>query len=84
MNFSNYQIPKDYIDKFKVTKRDKRQFKKFWDDELLALNRMTDLSKKDIKLIHKSFMDCFWTAKAIAKEKYTPAKYKNNIYINHN
>lgn len=45
MNFSSYQIPKEYIDKFKITERDKRQFKKFWDNQLIQLNKIDDLSK---------------------------------------
>ncbi|MDU5211110.1 MAG: hypothetical protein E6441_12300 [Clostridium sp.] len=82
MNFNNYKIPKEYADKFKVTSRDKRDFKKFWDAELIALNKMPDLSKDDIKSIHNALMYAFWSIKAKNKEIYTPAKYKNSIYIN--
>lgn len=81
MNFNEYEIPKEYTDKFKLTQRDKTQFKKFWNDELLKLNKIINLPSTTIELIHKSLMDCFWMAKALAKEKYTPEKYKNNIYI---
>lgn len=84
MDFNNYKIPKEYTDKFKVTQRDKKQFKKFWNDELNKLNEMHDLSKTNIELLHKSIMDCFWIAKTFSKEKYTPSKYKNNIYVNQN
>lgn len=28
MNFNEYQIPKEYTNKFKVTQKDKSQFKK--------------------------------------------------------
>lgn len=84
MNFNDYQIPKEYTDKFKLTQRDKKEFKKFWNDELVKLNKMNDLSNTTIELVHKSLMDCFWIAKALSKEKYTSAKYKNNIYIKHN
>lgn len=84
MNFNDYQIQKDYTNKFKVTPRDKRQFKAFWNNELNKLKAMPNLSENDIELMHKSFMDCFWIAKTLSKEKYTPAKYKNNIYIKHN
>ncbi|WP_133014418.1 hypothetical protein [Clostridium cuniculi] len=80
MNFNEYQIPKEYTNKFKVTSRDKRQFKKFWNDELIKLNKMNELSNYDIELIHKTIMDCFWEAKKFSKEKYTPLKYKNSIY----
>ncbi|WP_040191811.1 hypothetical protein [Clostridium culturomicium] len=82
MDFNNYEIPKSYSCKYKVTSRDIRQFKKFWSDELVKLNKMNDLSSNTIKLIHKSMMDCFWEAKKLSKETYTPSKYKNNIYIN--
>ena len=82
MNFNNYKIPKEYTDKFKVTSRDKRDFKKFWDAELITLNKMSDLSKNDIESIHNALMYAFWSIKARNKEKYTPKIYKNNIYIN--
>ncbi|MDB1933927.1 hypothetical protein PMY12_05975 [Clostridium tertium] len=84
MNFNEYQIPKEYTNKFKVTQKDKSQFKKFWDNELKLLTETTDLSINDIEIIHNSIMDLFWEAKGMNKEKYTPAKYKNNIYINQN
>ena len=80
MNFNNYKIPKEYTDKFKVTERDKRQFKKFWNDELILLNKMNNLSKDDIEIIHKSIISIFWIAKGINKEKFTPSKYKKSIY----
>lgn len=82
MDFNDYQIPKEYTSKFKFTQRDKKQFKKFWNDELVKLNKMNDLPSTTIELLHKSLMDCFWMAKALAKEKYTPTKYKKTIYAN--
>lgn len=84
MIFNEYQIPKDYTDKFKVTKRDKLQFKKFWNDELVSLNKMSYLSSDDIESIHNALMYSFWIIKARNKEKYTPERYKNNIYIHNN
>ena len=45
MNFSSHQIPKEYIDKFKATERDKRQLKKFWDNELIQLNKINYYKK---------------------------------------
>lgn len=82
MNFNNYEIPKEYTDKFKVTSKDKIDFQKFWTSELVALKEMPNLSKDDISSIHNALMYAFWTIKAKNKEKYTPIKYKNNIYIN--
>lgn len=82
MNFTEYQIPKEYTNKFKVTPRDKREFKKFWNDELDKLSNMDNISSDTIPEIHKVFMDLFWESKSIAKEKYTPSKYKKNIYVN--
>lgn len=82
MDFNNYEIPKEYTDKYKVTSRDIKQFKKVWNDELVKLKKMGDLSNTTIELVHKTMMDCFWEAKKFSKEIYTPAKYKNNIYIN--
>lgn len=81
-NYSEINAPKEYTDKFKVTSRDKRDFKKFWDAELITLNKMSDLSKNDIESIHNALMYAFWSIKARNKEKYTPRIYKNNIYIN--
>lgn len=81
MNFNDYQIPKEYVNKFKVTQKDKKEFKKFWDNELISLNKMSYLSSDDIKSIHNALMYSFWIVKARNKEKYTPIKYKNNIYI---
>lgn len=81
MNFDTYQIPKEYTDKFKVTERDLKDFEKFWIRELVALKEMPNLSKDDISSIHNALMYAFWSIKAKNKEKYTPTKYKNNIYI---
>lgn len=81
MNFNNYEIPKEYTDKFKFTQRDKRQFKKFWDNELKLLTETTDLSINDIEIIHNVIMDLFWETKGMNKEKYTPNKFKKNIYV---
>ncbi len=81
MDFTTYQIPKEYTDKFKVTKKDERDFKKFWDNELKLLTETTELSINDIEIIHKVIMDIFWEAKGMNKEKYTPNKFKKNIYV---
>lgn len=84
MTFNNYEIPKEYIDKYKVTLRDKRDFQKFWINELVALKEMPNLSKDDVSSIHNALIYAFWAIKGKNKEKYTPAKYKNNIYIKQN
>lgn len=81
MNFNNYQIPKEYTSKFKVTQKDLKDFEKFWINELVTLKEMPNLSKDDISSMHNALMCAFWTVKAKNKEKYTPKKYKNNIYI---
>lgn len=82
MSFNEYQIPKEYRNKFKVTKKDLKELKKFLDTELITLKEMTHLSKDDIEAIHNALIHGFWSIKAKNKEKYTPIKYKNNIYIN--
>ena len=84
MDFNMYKIPKEFRDKFKITQRDLREFKNFRNDNWIKINKMSDLSNNDISLLHKSFMNSFGIAKASSKEKYTPTKYKHNIYINHN
>ena len=65
MDFNTYQIPKEYTDKFKVTKKDEN----------------TNLSIDDIEIIHNVIMDLFWEAKGMNKERYTPNKFKKNIYV---
>lgn len=82
MSFNEYQIPKEYRNKFKVTKKDLKELKKFLDTELITLKEMTHLSKDDIEAIRNALIHGFWSIKAKNKEKYTPIKYKNNIYIN--
>lgn len=82
MNFNEYQIPNEYKNKFKVTKRDLKELKKFLDNELITLREMAHLSKDDIESIHSALIYGFWAIKAKNKEKYTPKKYKNNIYTN--
>lgn len=84
MNFNDYQIPKEYTNKFKITQRDLKEFEVFWISELVALKEMSNLSKDDISAIHNALMCAFWSIKGKNKEKYTPAKYKNNIYISQN
>ncbi|MBS6501616.1 MAG: hypothetical protein KH415_08295 [Clostridium sp.] len=54
MTFNNYEIPKEYIDKYKVTSRDKRDFQKFWINESVALKEMSNLSKDDISAKYKN------------------------------
>ncbi|MDU4891017.1 MAG: hypothetical protein E6344_18050 [Clostridium sp.] len=80
MNFNEYQIPKEYTNKFKVTQRDLRDFKKFWNNTLKELNSINYLSKTDVDTLFKVFMDSFWSIKSRNKEKFTPSKFKNNIY----
>lgn len=80
MNFNECQIPEEYRNKFKVTQKDLKELKKFLDDGLVALRGMTNLSKDDIESIHTALIHGFWSIKAKNKEKYTPKKYKNNIY----
>ncbi|CUO24989.1 hypothetical protein [Clostridium disporicum] len=53
----------------------------FWYSQLNNLNNRKELSKYDINLINKTLMDTFWLSKGLAKEKYTPKKYKDNISI---
>lgn len=60
MTFNNYEIPKEYIDKYKVTLRDKRDFQKFWINELVALKEMPNLSKDDVSSIHNALIYAFW------------------------
>ena len=69
MNFSNYKIPKEYTDKFKVTSRDKKQYleamKKaneafFMDDEFNE-----DTKKEMLDLVS----ELFWEAKTMNKRK---------------
>ena len=53
----------------------------FWYSQLNNLNNRKELSKYDINLINKTLMDTFWLSKGLAKENYTPKKYKDNISI---
>lgn len=80
MDFNNYEIPKEYTDKYKVTSRDIRQFKKVWNDELIKLKKMSDLSNTTIELVHKSIMDCFWKLKNSLK-KYIPQENIKIVFI---
>ena len=77
INFNDYQIPNEYIDKFKVTQRDLKDFEKFWINELISLKEMPNLSKDDITSIHYVLMYAFWSIKAKNKKNI----HQQNIKI---
>ncbi|AWI04049.1 helix-turn-helix domain-containing protein [Clostridium drakei] len=62
-------IPKEYSDKFKVTKRDKDQYKEFLKKEAQGFFMNDEFDEEDKKEILDIMNEIFWEAKALNKRK---------------
>lgn len=62
-------IPKEYTDKYKVTKRDKDQYKEFLKKEAEAFFMNDEFDEADKKELLDVMSEIFWEAKALNKRK---------------
>ncbi len=62
-------IPKQYSDKYKVTSRDKKQYKEFIKTEAQAFFMNDDFDEEDKKEILDTMTEIFWQAKMLNKRK---------------
>lgn len=64
-----YNIPTEYTDKYKVTKRDKEQYKEYIKSEAQAFFMNDEFDEEDKKEILDIMNEIFWEAKALNKRK---------------
>lgn len=62
-------IPEEYTNKYKVTKRDKNQYKEFIKREAQAFFMNDEFDEEDKKEILDVMNEIFWEAKALNKRK---------------
>jgi DNA-binding XRE family transcriptional regulator len=69
------EIPQEYLDKHKVTKRDINQYEDF-KQSMGAFFMNDEVDDEDKDKLMKDIQDLFWEAKEINKKKYNPNKNK--------
>jgi transcriptional regulator with XRE-family HTH domain len=63
------EIPKDYLDKYKVTSRDKKQYFESMKQSTAAFFMNDEFDEEDKKELLDTMTEIFWQAKAMNKRK---------------
>lgn len=68
-NIDDIVIPEDYLEKYKVTHMDKKQYVLYFKREIEAFFMNDEFDEEDKKEILDTMSEIFWQAKAMSKRK---------------